>query len=39
MKGENGHVTYFKPMQIDTDLGYDVDKIFINVASLNEVKA
>ena len=26
-------------MQIDTDLGYDVYKIFINVTSLNEIKA
>ena len=37
MKGEKGQVSYFKPMQIDTDLGYDVYKIFINVTSLNEI--
>ena len=39
MKGEKGQVNYFKPMQIDTDLGYDVYKIFINVTSLSEIKA
>ena len=39
MKGEKGQVSHFKPMQIDTDLGYDVYKIFINVTSLNEIKA
>ena len=39
MKGEKGQVSHFKPMQIDTHLGYDVYKIFINVISLNEIKA
>ena len=39
MKGEKGQVSHFKPMQIDTHLGYDVYKIFINVSSLNEIKA
>ena len=39
MKGEKDQVSYLKPMQIDTDLGYDVYKIFINVTSLNEIKA
>ena len=39
MKGEKGQVSHFKPMQIDTHLGYDVYKIFINVTSLNEIKA
>ena len=39
MKGEKGQVSHLKPMQIDTDLGYDVYKIFINVTSLNEIKA
>ena len=39
MKGEKGQVIHFKPMQLDTDLGYDVYKIFINVTSLNEIKA
>ena len=39
MKGEKGQVSHFKPMQIDTHLGYDVYRIFINVPSLNEIKA
>ena len=39
MKGEKDQVSYLKPMQIDTDLGYDVYKIFIDVTSLNEIKA
>ena len=39
MKGEKGQVSHFKLMQIDTHLGYDVYKIFINVTSLNEIKA
>ena len=39
MKGEKGQVSHFKPMQIDTHLGYDVYNIFINVTSLNEIKA
>ena len=39
MKGEKGQVSHSKPMQIDTHLGYDVYKIFINLTSLNEIKA
>ena len=40
MKGEKSQVSSFKPMQFDTDLGYDVYyKIFINITSLNEIKA
>ena len=39
MKGEKDQVSHFKPIQIDTNLGYDVYKIFINVTSLNEIKA
>ena len=39
MKGEKRQVSHLKPMQIDTDSGYDVYKIFINVTSLNEIKA
>ena len=39
MKGEKGQVSHFKPMQIDTHLGYDVYKMFINVSSLSEIKA
>ena len=40
MEGEKGQVSSFKPMQFDTDLGYDVYyKIFINITSLNEIKA
>ena len=39
MKGEKGQVSHFKPMQIDTHLGYDVYKIFINATNLNEIKA
>ena len=39
MKGEKGQVSHIKPMQIDTHLGYDVYRIFINVPSLNEIKA
>ena len=35
----SGQVSHFKPMHIDTDLGYDVYKIFLNVTSLNEIKA
>ena len=37
-KGDEGQVSYFKPIPIDADLGYDVYKIFANVTSSNGAK-